>query len=287
MNFLKIYKLLNYIKPNVVHTHLQASMYTVIWSVFHRNTVRLHTIHSMPRLEFSKLHIIVQKFAYKYLGTIPVSISEKVREEAADLYRIPIDNIPLIYNGIDIIKFRQNSQTKHDGFKIINVASFFPWKNQGMLINAFAKAYSTHKNMRLTFVGDGEKRGEMEQLCKSLDIYDVVEFVGVKDNVEDYLSVSDVFVLCSTFEGMPLSVLEAYASGLPVVATNVGGMPDIIKNEKNGFLVELDNIDELCNALILLCDNIDVYEQIKSNNISEAEKYDIKLIVKEYMKIYG
>jgi Glycosyltransferase len=282
----ELWRILNNIKPDVVHTHLQSAFYTIPWYLFHQNHKRVHTIHSMPKMEVPKAHRIALGFAYHFLHVIPVAISDTVFSEIKKMYHLKIEKIALIYNGVDVRKFSLGRKEKDGFFDIINVASFFPWKNQSLLVHALKKIHEENQNFRVTFVGDGPEKNNVIALCKSLELEQAVTFYGLTDNVAECLKKSDVFVLCSTFEGLPLSILEAYASGLPVVSTDVGGVPDILTNGKNGFLVESNHTDQLAQALTKLYREKELYTQISGYNLSDVKKYDIQKTAEEYMVLY-
>ena len=117
------------------------------------------------------------------------------------------------------------------------------------LLEAFAEVARTFDHCKLLIVGDGDKRGQLEALAKQKGIERKVEFAGFQENVSPYLSRMDLFVLPSRTEGTPLTIFEAMACGLPVVATNVGGVPDIVQQSETGLIVEPGRPSELARAI--------------------------------------
>jgi len=282
---LDLKKELEKINPDIIHTHLQAAIYAVPYYITSKN-VRVHTIHSVPNMEFPKVHRVIQKFAYKYLNVIPVAISNIIRDEAVTEYSLSKEKIKLIYNGINTKKF--SIDHKEDSFfRIINVASLSEWKNQIFLLNSFFKAFKDSDDVKLTFVGDGVLRKTLEDRARELGLgSDRVCFAGITSQVEEFLSKSDLFVLSSLYEGIPLTVLEAYSAGLPVVATNVGGIPDIVTDGENGILVELNNEEKLSSALIKLKNDKKLYEEMSKANKEKAKNFDISVIGNKYIQLY-
>jgi glycosyltransferase involved in cell wall biosynthesis len=135
-----------------------------------------------------------------------------------------------------------------------------------------------HKEMpdaRLIIVGDGEERGYLEELADSFGIRVCVDFVGKVPHkrIPDYMRQADVFVLSSLSEGFPVTVLEAMAYGLPIVATRVGGLPDIIEDGVNGYLVELRNVEEITNKIAMLLNSPELCRNIYNNNKVKAQRY--------------
>jgi glycosyltransferase involved in cell wall biosynthesis len=128
---------------------------------------------------------------------------------------------------------------------------------------------------KLILVGDGEEREHLETLTDGLGIRECVEFAGrvPHEKVEDYMSQAEVFVLPSLSEGFPVTILEAMACGLPVVATRVGGVPDIIEDGTNGYLVDTMNQEQIAEALLKLLQDEKLRKDISGNNREEVRKY--------------
>ena len=122
-------------------------------------------------------------------------------------------------------------------------------KQQGVLIRAFARIIPAFPTARLVLVGDGPLRAELEGLARSLGLGGAVLFAGYQPNPERYLAAMDVFVLPSRAEAMPLVIPEAWAAGRPVVASRVGGIPELIEDGKTGLLVEPGDVDGLAARL--------------------------------------
>jgi glycosyltransferase involved in cell wall biosynthesis len=285
--FLDLWETLSSIKPDVIHTHMHAAVYALPWLIFHNKNARVHTIHSIAQYELGKPHRLIQKIAYKLFNVVPVAISLAMQKGILNEYNLKHEQVPIINNGIDIQKFsRKYFSRNHSIFTIINVASFSEWKNQSLLIEAFTIALKSNPDLQLVFVGDGEKRTEVEIKAERLNIKDKVEFVGVSSEVDKWLLKADLFVLCSTFEGLPLSIIEAMASGLPVISTDVGGVRDIIEDGVNGLLVPPNNAQELSKAILNLANNKDACILMSEKNINKSKAFDISNIAEQYISLY-
>lgn len=283
-----LYKALNKIKPDIVHTHLHAAVYAVPWYVTHKKAIKVHTVHSVASMELGAVHRLAQGFAYRFLGVVPVAISPSVKESIVGQYKIRAHKVPVIPNGIDVSRYSIPDGGEKDArpFTVINVASFSKWKNQMLLLNSFYNATLRLPDARLVFVGEGAEKAEVERAAHRLGIADKILFAGLSSEVERYLSRADVFVLCSTFEGLPLSILEAYASGLPVISTKVGGVKDILADGVNGFLVPSNDETAMTDAILRMYENPELRVKMSDANRLAAQEYDIKNIAEQYIKLY-
>jgi L-malate glycosyltransferase len=282
---LKLYKQLNQIKPDIVHTHMSAFLYTLPWTFLNRKKI-LHTIHNRPIYEFSQKLRSIMKALYKMNKAVPIAISDTIAKETKDVYKIKEDQIEVIYNPVDIGRYNKSSIKKKKGENVtfINVARFTSVKNQSLLIDAFSKVREQIKNVKLILVGDGELRKTIEKKVAQNGLSDAVEFTGNIQNVAEKLRSADAFVLPSRYEGLPLTILEAMASGLPIIATNVGGVPDIVKD--NGILFKDNDLDGLVAAMLKLAQDMKVREEMGEKSNLYVGKFDVKTIADQYQLLY-
>jgi glycosyltransferase involved in cell wall biosynthesis len=288
-SLIMLYKTLNRLNPDIVHTHLHAAAYAVPWYITHVKTIKVHTVHSIAPQEFGIIHRLVQGFAYRFLGVVPVAISSSIKRTIIKQYGISEKKIPVIFNGVNISKYAmpEKAKTPSPYFTFINVASFSKWKNQMLLLNSFYRASLKYPDMQLIFVGDGIEKEKIKNKAEELGVMNKIFFTGITNNVESFLSRADVFVLSSTFEGLPLSILEAYAAGLPVISTNVGGVPDILKDGVNGFLVPSNDEIAMENALLRIYENPKQRDEMGSINRLIANEFDIKKVTEKYTELYS
>ncbi len=144
------------------------------------------------------------------------------------------------------------------------------------------------RNIKVLIVGDGSEKRYLEELVKKLGLEDYIVFVGKvpHDKIPEYMASADLFVLPSLSEGFGNVVPEAMAMGLPIIASKVGGLPWIIKDGDNGFLVEPRNPHEIAEKITFLLFNDDLRTYISRRNIEKAREYSWENIIKKLEKVY-
>lgn len=203
-----------------------------------------------------------------------ITVSEY--ERRALLKQVPPDKVVTIYNGIDPYKYR----TKPDdglkssmGFKpdtrIVGIsAALRKEKAHEMFLRAAAEVLKKGKDVRFLIIGDGPRRQELESLASGLGIARNLVFTGFVKNIQDALSILDIGVLTSEREGLPLTLLEYMASSKPIVATDVGGVGEVVKNGVNGFLVPSGDHIALAGQISNLLDNETLASELGANGLS-------------------
>jgi len=168
------------------------------------------------------------------------------------------DRIRLVANGIDLARYtggdrdriRRRLGLEPSRRYIVNVARFHPVKNQEGLLHAFREVTAVAPDVDLLLVGDGPRRARCEELTRDLGIAHRVRFLGVRNDVPDVLQAVDLFVLSSTTEAASLTLLEALASSVPVVVTDVGGNPEIVRHGVEGLLAARGDSHALAIAML-------------------------------------
>ena len=160
-------------------------------------------------------------------------------------------------------------------------------KGVGVLLEAWGKLAKDHQDVPLVIVGGGPLEKKLKDQSQELGIEENAKFFGFVNNIGDYLAATDIFVFPSFQEGFPNSVLEAMACGLPVIATRIGGVVDVIKNEENGLLVEPGNVEQLADALKRLISDTEHASALGKNALRTVrENYDINVIANKYIYLY-
>ena len=272
-------------RPNVIHTHLGALKYVYFANKKTRIPV-IHTIHNMASKEVGSATRLLQKHIFRKKIAIPVALSEIVRKSIIDEYGLKYD-VPVIYNGTDLSKCIKKETYSFSGpIKIITVARLTKQKNHMSLIFAFQKLCEKYDQIELHLVGDGDLKDEIQNAVKECSMNDRVFFHGIINNVYPLLNECDIFVLPSIYEGVPISVIEAMGTAMPIVATSVGGLPNMITNEENGVLC-LPSSESIFEAIVLTIENEKLREKIGKNAyFCACSRFSSSSMYFKYKKLY-
>lgn len=247
-------------------------------------------IITVQRLERSKNYF--KKLVYNN-AKICIAASNKIKEY---FEQIRCKNIKVIPNGIELKRFqnlnREESRKKmgfDNEFVIITVARLEKVKGLEYLIKALdILKKRSGENYKLLIIGEGTERDNLKNLTKKLKLENSIKFLGQISNqdIPNYLSAADCFVLPSISEGFGIVILEAMAANVPIVATRVGGILDIIENEKTGILVQSKNSNQIAKAVYELYSNPEFAKNLAKNAGNDLEKYNWNNIVKKVSSIY-
>lgn len=283
----RLYKLMKEYQPDVVHTHLYAASYGISASVIAKVPIKVHTIHNLATKEFSKINRIINKVFYHYYGVVPVSISPLIKQTVRKEYRLAENSVAMIYNGIDLKKSlpKADYAFNNEKINIIHIGSFKEQKNHIGLLRSFKIVCDQFPNTNLRLIGTGELEEQIRNCVRTLKLENNVEFLGLKANVFSFLNSADIFVFPSLWEGMPISLIEAMATGLPIVATGVGGIPDMIENNISGLIVDVNN-ENISEALIKLINSAELRERLGGKARIAAESFSSNKMASEYADLY-
>ena len=280
-----LYRLVKLHKPDVVHTHSYVFPYVLPALIMNGVKARVHTVHNIASKEFSYAIRKIMKIAYKFFNVTPVAISDYIKKSIAIEYGIKSDKIPCVYNGIDTNNFSKNPKQSSDIVKFIHIGRFSGQKNHHLLVDAFFEASKQNSNISLTLVGDGELKQEILKKINDLGLNRKILLRGIRKDIDSELNSADVFILSSDWEGLPLSILEAMACGLPIISTRAGGAADIVKPD-NGILVDIGDKEGIENAILMLARNKKLRESMGKKSLVFSKDYDIRNTCINYISLY-
>jgi len=248
--------LLRELRPDVVHTHQIGALFYAGPAARRAGApLVVHTEHGKhyaTRLRTRLLGRLAARYAQRFF-----CVSDDIAAEVVNCRVVPRAKVRVARNGIDVDRFIQpvdkNSLRATLGLPcdspiIGTIGRLDEIKCQDLLINAFADLRLKVNDAHLLLVGDGPRMQDLRRLAATLALDGSVHFAGYQAQTQHYLQAMDVFALTSRSEGMPLVVLEAWAAGLPVVASRVGGLPEMIQHGQNGLLFDTGNQPALLAA---------------------------------------
>jgi len=280
-------------RPDVVHTHRPVLSYALPSFLGRLRGRVVHTVHNLAEREVAgRLRKASHHVAFR-LGVAPVAICGAVAESITRLYgRPPRAVIP---NGIDVRRFAAPAvprgawrrQLGLDARAVVFafVGRLSPQKDPGTLLRALATARLAPWVLLVS--GDGELRAELEAQAEGLGLLGRVRFLGIRSDVPELLAASDVFVLPSRYEGHPLSAMEAMAAGRPVIATAVGGVPEVVRDGVTGLLVPPGDAVALAGAIGRLGRDEGLRQEMgRRGGLLAAEAFDVSRMAEAYDRLY-
>lgn len=284
----KLIKIIRRERPDVVHTHLDVIKYAVLAAKLAGVKKCVHTVHSLADREAEgRVQKIINGFYFCRGWSVPVALTPEVRNSVAEFYGIPLRRVPVIYNGIDLSRcVPKTTYETGETVTILHVGRFDVPKNHPGLLEAFRLLLETHPECRLRLVGDGELRPDMEKLAREKGIADFVEFCGMQSNVYPYLHDADIFTLPSIYEGNPMTIIEAMGTGLPIVASRVGGIPDMISDGESGLLVEPEP-QSICAGLTRLVGDAALRQRLGLAARKQSQTFSAEHMARDYISCYS
>ncbi|MFC1655424.1 glycosyltransferase family 4 protein [Patescibacteria group bacterium] len=252
--------------------------------------------------ELPKLKTYFKQKLLKKISHV-IAVSESNRKLMLNLFPQLKNRITSIHNGIDVtwfesqlLSFNENKRNEYrektfnvaeDIKVILTVAELHERKGVNYLIKAMPFIVKKEENCHLVIAGSGGEREELETLVKKEGVMDHVTFLGFKKDIPHLMKASDVFVLPSIKEAFGLVILEAMAAELPIVASDVGGIPEIIKNGENGTLVPPHDEEKLAKAIVKLMADPNLIEKYVTTGFETLKKtFDAKMMAKNTEAIY-
>jgi glycosyltransferase involved in cell wall biosynthesis len=291
----RVLKLLKGRKIDVIHSH-EFAMNTHLAPLAKIAGIRhVATVHGKKYYGESKARRVSYRMVARLSGL--VAVSEDIKSYLVDEVGIPADRVTVIANGIcvedyardniDVSAVRAQLGCDAGNFLVCAIGNLYPVKGHCHLIRAIARLVDQHPGIRLVIAGRGHEQAALEQLIAELGVEQNVTLLGFRDDVKSILLASDLFTMPSLSEGLPLSLLEAMAAKRPVVVSDVGGMPQVIKHEVMGLVVPPADDEALARAIdAIICGGLsDKYVQAAFAEL--VDNYSMDTMVQSYKKMYG
>ena len=280
----KIYRVIKEEKPDIIHVHL-IIVYCILACILKRPKI-VQTIHTMAHKETKKRVIRFNYLFIKLFGVTPVALSNAVKDSIVSTYHVKAENVPVIYNGIPLYRCLQKQYYAFsDTINIVHVGRFALPKNHINMLRAIKALHEKHPEVVLHMYGDGELRDEISAFITENGMADYALMHGKTDNVYPVLHDADIFILPSVYEGIPMTIIEAMGTGLPIVASAVGGIPDMIDDGKTGLLCTPEPDDIAAKTEMFIADE-DLRRSCGQAAVRAAERFSADEMAREYVKVF-
>jgi len=279
-------------RPDVVHTHMAVQRYVFPVMLRHRAVVAIHTVHNLAEHETDSFGRLVHRIAFRK-RVLPIGISQEVSASVKRTYGleckavipncIPVENYR--HNPVDRVRWRDENGLTSDAVVFSCVGRLEPQKNPLLLLQAIAEVKDPRAHLVLS--GDGSLRERLEAYTQAHNLRDRVHFIGKQNDVPSVLAGSDIFVLASNWEGNPLAVMEAMAAGLPVIATGVGGVPELVQSGDQGLLVPAGDRTGFAAAMTALLYEVETRHAMGHAAQARANReFKVERMVNAYANLY-
>ncbi|MDD2272142.1 MAG: glycosyltransferase [Desulfuromonadaceae bacterium] len=301
-----MFKLANIIKDNFIDVvnahHYMPCFYSFLGTRVINSKRLIYTEHSVPEVE-DIVNSVHGKIFYWMLYRINavVGVSKAIAGKFREMYPCHANKFHEILNGVDIEKYKGKGAREEvrsrwglakEHFVVGTVANFRKVKNHACLVRAAGRLKDSHPQLRLFFVGTGfpgdteNSEDEVRTLIRSLGLQDRVVLAGYQENIPEILSALDAFCLPSFSEGLPVSLLEAMAAGVPVIGSEVKGIVEVIKDGKTGMLFSSNSDAELSGVLKNILDSPRIVESIVDDAFLFVKgDHSFKLWLEKYSRV--
>ena len=290
---INIIKLRNYIRNNkidIIHCHGTPS--NLIGLILKKicKIKFITTIHSDLMYEFKgikrDIYLKIEKatlencdYSVAVSGDLLFKIKQRCNKNK--------ENNLLIYNGIDVRENINIKRNDDDIFKFLFVGRLVEVKNIPFLLDGLNYVKGVNPNFICNIIGDGEERKSIEKLIVTLGLSNNVKLLGYKDNIQEYMLKSNALILTSKMEGIPITIIESFANKIPVISSAVGGVLEIVKNNKTGILYSLDDKVKFYKILLDFVNREYKYNDIVENAYNDYLcNWNCKSMIKKYKKLY-
>ena len=295
-------KIIDFEKYDVVHCH--TPMGSVIGRLASRKIRKqgakvLYTAHGFhfykgaPKINWL-LYYTMEKLLAPCADCI-ITINEEDFNNAKEKFESPKTSIEKISGiGVDINRFSpaedKDALKKANGYEgkflLTYAAEFIPRKNHRFFVDAAKELVKKCPDVKILFAGKGELAEETKKYAEQSGVAEYIDFLGFCTNMPDILRMSDILISASIEEGFGINIVEGMASGLPAVVSVVRGHKEMVKNEQNGYLVDVNNVSEFCAKIEGLYNNKERYKEMSEQAMITAEKFSIENSLKQMEQIY-
>jgi glycosyltransferase involved in cell wall biosynthesis len=285
-----IYKLIDNFKPDIIHSSKEiADWLTAIYKILHPSVVAVSAIHTYQQNRQHKIEIKhkiqfwLQGILYNRFNKV-VCVSNDLKRYMQEKYSVKKENLAVVYNGVKnphfFPKFDINKKFKGD---LVFIGGIRPVKNLEIIISTMTVLPSYYT---LTIIGDGPSKAKIENIVAEMNLSSRIRFLGFIHNAYNKLSEYDILIIPSFHETFSLTALEALLTGIPVIATNSGGITELFKDRLDDLLFNVNNFEELKNKILYVEKNYREIVNKISKNRNFYMKFSLENMALQYKSIY-
>ena len=299
--FFALIKILRHEHPDIVHTHTSKAGISGRWAAFFAGVpIIIHTPHGHVFWGYSGrcktlFYIVLEKLTACITDKI-IALTEQEKKDHIHFHIAPEDKFSVVHSGIDLDRFsnlsvdpaamKRSLEIPEGNLVVGTTGRLTHVKGHRYLIEAASKIMNIRPDTTFVFLGDGELSDELKNIASKLGIEENVKFPGWRPDVAEVMSIFDVFVLPSLNEGMGRVLVEAMALGKPIVASDVGGISDLVIHDRNGYLVPVGDVETLAARIKELLDDFGKREKMGNMGRRYAAKYSSEEMVKKIDQLY-
>ncbi len=273
-DFKAIYRLTKHIRsfqPDIVHCHSSKAGIVGRVAAQLAHVPVVFTAHGWAFTEGvpekkRNVFAFIERLMFRYTNKV-ICVSDYDSQLARKAFNYHGAKLLTIHNGIKDTEYIKKQYGSHG---VVMVSRFAVPKDQLTLVKAVKNLCNRKIAVRCVLIGDGPNLEMVKKYVKANVLDSAVTFAGVRTDIEELLIQSDIFCLISNYEGLPISIIEAMRAGLPIIASDVGGVHELVENDYNGYLVEKSNPEDLENKLLLLLNNS---HKIREMGLNSRKKY--------------
>jgi N-acetyl-alpha-D-glucosaminyl L-malate synthase BshA len=295
----QLVNLIEYENLEVIHVHYAIPHATSAYLAKQIMAEQARDIPIITTLHGTDITLVGSDHSYKRVVDFSINqsdgvtaVSDFLREETYKRFDIKKD-IEVIPNFIDLDRFQKSDKSHfkkaicpNDEKVVVHVSNFREVKRVPEVVTVFHHVLQAGIEAKLLLVGDGPDRQRAEEQCRSLGMCEQVRFLGKQDQVEEVLSIADLFLMPSGSETFGLAALEAMSCSVPVVSSNIGGLPEVNIHGETGYLCDLDDVECMADYAVQILTDEELHRQLSRNARARAELFEISKIVGEYEDLY-
>lgn len=300
--FLSLVRMIRREKPQIVHTHTSKAGFLGRWAAWLcRVPIIVHTPHGHVFWGYfgpcrTRLFIALERWTAR-ITTKLVMLTEREKADHLRFRIAPEEKFAVIHSGVDLSRFRPDPARKaeirsalqipSESIVIATAGRLTAVKGQDTLIRAIAECLRQGEKVFLLILGEGELRSDLEALSTELGIAESVRFLGWRSDVASVIDACDIFCLPSLNEGMGKAIVEAMAMGKPVIASDVGGIPDLVIPGENGILFPPGNSNALAKVILNLRDHPEMRVKMGEQGWGKALGYGVESMIHKIDSLYA